>query len=68
MEISPKRILYLDEVRFLAIILIVIGHLTRLFSKDYTSWLFCSGVFSLTRIGGPLFFTVSGDLPLTRKT
>ena len=67
MSISPKRIMYLDEVRSLAIMLVVIGHLTRLFSYDFYSWLFCSGVFSLTRIGVPLFFTVSGSLLLTRK-
>ena len=67
MTISPKRILYLDEVRSLAIMLVVIGHLTRLFSHDFNSWLFCSSVFSFTRIGVPLFFTVSGSLLLTRK-
>ena len=67
MSISPKRILYLDEVRSLAIILVVIGHVTRLFSYDFNSWLFCSGVFSFTRIGVPLFFTVSGSLLLTRR-
>ena len=67
MEISPKRILYLDEVRSLAIILVVLGHVIRLFSKDFDSWQFCSGVFALTRIGVPLFFTVSGALLLTRK-
>lgn len=67
MSISPNRIMYLDEVRSLAIMLVVIGHLTRLFSYDFYSWLFCSGVFSLTRIGVPLFFTVSGSLLLTRK-
>ena len=67
MSISPKRIMYLDEVRSLAIMLVVIGHVSRLFSYDFNSWLFCSGVFSLTRIGVPLFFTVSGSLLLTRK-
>lgn len=67
MEISPKRILYLDEVRSLAIILVVLGHIVRLFSKDFSSWLVCSGIFSVTRIGVPLFFTVSGALLLTRK-
>ena len=67
MKISPKRILYLDEVRSLAILLVVIGHITRLYSYDYVSWLFCSGLFSFTRIGVPLFFTVSGALLLTRK-
>lgn len=67
MSISPKRILYLDEVRSLAIILVVIGHVARLFSYDFYSWLFCSSIFSLTRIGVPLFFTVSGSLLITRK-
>ena len=67
MSISPNRIMYLDEVRSLAIMLVVIGHVSRLFSYDFYSWLFCSGVFSLTRIGVPLFFTVSGSLLLTRK-
>ena len=67
MKISPKRILYLDEVRSLAIILVVMGHIVRLYSNDFTSWLICSGIFSLTRIGVPLFFTVSGALLLTRK-
>ena len=67
MKISPKRILYLDEVRSLAIILVVLGHIVRMYSKDFTSWLICSGIFSLTRIGVPLFFTVSGALLLTRK-
>ncbi|WP_458453679.1 acyltransferase [Methanobrevibacter sp.] len=67
MKISPKRILYLDEVRSLAIILVVLGHIIRMFSKDFASWQICSGVFSLTRIGVPLFFTVSGALLLTRK-
>lgn len=67
MKISPKRILYLDEVRSLAIILVVLGHLIRSFSVDFQSWQICSAVFSLTRIGVPLFFTVSGALLLTRK-
>lgn len=67
MKISPKRILYLDEVRSLAIILVVLGHIVRYYSKDFTSWLICSGIFSLTRIGVPLFFTVSGALLLNRK-
>ena len=67
MKISPKRILYLDEVRSLAIILVVLGHLIRSFSKNFVSWQICTGVFSLTRIGVPLFFTVSGALLLTRK-
>lgn len=67
MEISPNRILYLDEVRSLAIILVVLGHLIRMFSNDFASWQVCCGVFSLTRIGVPLFFTVSGALLLTRK-
>lgn len=67
MKISPKRILYLDEVRSLAIILVVIGHIVRSYSHDFTTWLICSGIFSLTRIGVPLFFTVSGALLLTRK-
>ena len=67
MKISPNRILYLDEVRSLAIILVVLGHLIRSFSKNFVSWQICSGVFSLTRIGVPLFFTVSGALLLTRK-
>lgn len=67
MSISPNRIMYLDEVRSLAIILVVIGHISRLFSYDFYSWLFCSSIFSLTRIGVPLFFTVSGSLLLTRK-
>ncbi len=67
MKISPKRILYLDEVRSLAIILVVLGHIVRMYTKDYFSWLLCSGIFSLTRIGVPLFFTVSGALLLTRK-
>lgn len=31
MKISPNRILYLDEVRSLAIILLVLGHLFRNF-------------------------------------
>ena len=67
MKISPNRILYLDEVRSLAIILVVLGHLIRSFSTDFTSWQICSAVFSFTRIGVPLFFTVSGALLLTRK-
>lgn len=67
MKISPNRILYLDEVRSLAIILVVLGHLIRYFSKDFASWQVCSGVFSLTRMGVPLFFTVSGALLLKRK-
>ena len=67
MKISPNRILYLDEVRSLAIILVVLGHLIRSFSHDFSSWQICSGVFSLTRIGIPLFFAVSGALLLTRK-
>lgn len=67
MKISPNRILYLDEVRSLAIILVVLGHLIRAFSHDFASWQICSAVFSLTRIGIPLFFTVSGALLLTRK-
>ena len=67
MKISSKRILYLDEVRSLAIILVVLGHLIRWFSKDFFTWQVASAVFSLTRIGVPLFFTVSGALLLTRK-
>ena len=67
MKVSSNRILYLDMVRSLAIILVVLGHLIRAFSKNFFTWQICSGVFSLTRIGVPLFFTVSGALLLTRK-
>lgn len=67
MKISSNRILYLDEVRSLAIILVVLGHLIRTYSHSFASWQVCSAVFSLTRIGVPLFFTVSGALLLTRK-
>lgn len=67
MKISSSRILYLDEVRSLAIILVVLGHLIRFFSKSFFTWQISSGIFSLTRIGVPLFFTVSGALLLTRK-
>lgn len=67
MKISPNRILYLDEVRSLAIILVVLGHLIRFFSRDFASWQIGSAIFSFTRIGIPLFFTVSGALLLTRK-
>ena len=67
MKISTKRILYLDEVRSLAIILVVLGHLIRSFSHDFASWQICCGVFSLTRIGVPLFFTVSGALLLNKN-
>ena len=67
MQISPNRILYLDEVRSLAIILVVLGHIIRYFSKTVFTWQISSGIFSLTRIGVPLFFTVSGALLLTRK-
>ena len=67
MKISPNRILYLDEVRGLAIILVVLGHIIRSYSKGYFTWLLSSGIFSLTRIGVPLFFTVSGALLLTKR-
>lgn len=67
MKISPNRFLYLDEVRSLAIILVVLGHIVRFYSRDFNSWLMGCGFFSLTRIGVPLFFTVSGALLLTRK-
>lgn len=67
MKISPNRILYLDEVRGLAIILVVLGHIVRSYSKDFTTWMISSGIFSMTRIGVPLFFTVSGALLLTKR-
>ena len=67
MKINQNRIIYLDILRSIAIILIVLEHLTRMFVYNYKSWLFASGLFSITRIGVPLFFTISGALLLTRQ-
>ncbi len=63
-----KRILYLDQLRSLAIICVIIGHVCTFFGEgSYVNWMFSTAVISIVRVGVPLFLMVSGALLLNRK-
>ena len=63
-----KRILYLDQLRSLAIICVIIGHVCTKFGEgSYVNWMFSTAVISIVRVGVPLFLMVSGALLLNRK-
>ena len=63
------RIVYLDALRCLAMLLVVVLHsiATVIINPELygtTSWLFCMGLDALDRMGVPLFFMISGCLML----
>ena len=63
-----KRILYLDQLRSLAIIFVIIGHVCFFFGQGiYVNWVFSVSVISVVRMGVPLFLMVSGALLLNKK-
>ncbi len=63
-----RRILYLDELRSLAIICVIIGHVCTFFGKgSYGNWIVSTSLISVVRIGVPLFLMVSGALLLNRQ-
>lgn len=63
-----KRILYLDQLRSLAIICVIVGHVCTFFGEgSYTNWIVSTSLISLVRVGVPLFLMVSGALLLNRQ-
>ena len=67
-----KRIAYLDELRVFAILCIILLHITSLFFYNYydvSTFKFGFYVFlnSLTRVGMPLFFMLTGILMLQKE-
>ena len=63
-----KRILYLDQLRSLAIICVIVGHVCTFFGEgSYTNWIVSTSLISIVRVGVPLFLMVSGALLLNRQ-
>lgn len=65
------RIFYIDEIRALAILLVILIHVSKWFvavEVPHTLfWHFSSFLFSLGRMGVPLFFMISGALLLNKE-
>lgn len=70
-EKNKKRIFYLDQLRALAIIMVIFSHICLLFidSKNLTgtNWITSLIYFSITLLGVPIFLTISGALLLNRE-
>ena len=63
-----KRILYLDQLRSLAIFCVIVGHVCTFFGEgSYGNWMVSTTLISIVRIGVPLFLMVSGALLLNRE-
>ena len=67
-----KRILYLDRLRFFAILCIILLHIISFFRWKYfntnTSYFFILTLLdSLTRVGIPIFFMLTGALMFSKK-
>ena len=68
-----KRILYLDFLRCLAIVLVIVLHSIATFIVNpalyqSSSWYVCMIVDPFNRVGVPLFFMISGYLLLSRSS
>ncbi|MBE6501036.1 MAG: hypothetical protein E7Z79_01190 [Methanobrevibacter thaueri] len=65
-----NRIFYIDEIRALAILLVLLIHVTKWFAHvetpDSLFWAFSSSFAALGNVGVPLFFMISGALLLNR--
>ena len=65
-----NRIFYIDEIRALAILFVLLIHVTKWFvhaeTPDTTFWVFSSSFAALGNVGVPLFFMISGALLLNR--
>ena len=68
---KKKRIFYLDELRALAIILVILAHVTRKFCENYTvgdaNWIASAPLISIAVLGVPIFLMISGVLLLNRE-
>ena len=68
---KSKRIFYFDEIRALAIFLVILVHVSQYFAKASVKysffWSFSSSLKALGVIGVPLFFMISGALLLNRE-
>lgn len=68
---KSKRIFYIDEIRALAILFVILIHTSNYFTKEATVhslfWSFSSSLAAFGTIGVPLFFMISGTLLLNRK-
>ena len=66
-----NRIFYIDEIRALAILFVLLIHVTKWFANaetpDTLFWAFSSSFAALGNVGVPLFFMISGALLLNRE-
>ncbi len=67
---GKKRIFYLDQLRALAIMLVVLAHVFRNFSNNFAvgtwQWYFSTLWVDIAVMGVPLFLMISGSLLLNR--
>ena len=67
---GKKRIFYLDQLRALAIMLVVLAHVFRNFSNEFAAgtwqWYFSTIWVDFAVIGVPLFLMISGCLLLNK--
>lgn len=70
MVLKKERIFYLDEIRALAIIFVILIHVSKWFVKAETPhtlfWNFSTSFTVLGNLGVPLFFMISGALLLNK--
>lgn len=68
---KKKRIFYLDQIRALAIVLVVLNHTCSMFIKSQDigtiGWLFPTICQGINILGVPLFLMISGALLLNRE-
>ena len=67
---SPKRIFYLDVLRVLAIILVILSHVCKTFARNFPigsfKWMFAASFADIAVMGVPIFLMISGALLLGR--
>ena len=67
---GKKRIFYIDQIRALAILLVVLAHVCRKFSDASAAgswqWFFSTPMIDFAVLGVPLFLMISGALLLNR--
>lgn len=68
---SSKRIFYFDVLRTLAIILVILSHVSKDFAKNFTieslKWICSAGFADIAVMGVPIFLMISGALLLGRE-
>lgn len=68
---KKNRIFYFDEIRALAILFVLLVHLSKWFVSGAPEhdvyWLFARAMQAIGNLGVPLFLTISGALLLNRK-